>query len=569
VSPPRVRGTSGGVKLRSVTAILPRGGSHHPTKPSRFAQWRARVGDRIARSSRVFLLGLVVACGVEVLVDWNQTLMEINVLRNAVRQKGESYVGILSKASDDELAAKDRTGLERLTHGVFDDEDTVYVRFTDLGGAVVWDSLTREFGDAYAKRGKGGFVEHYTHAMERDTQGILTDPEAFRARVANSRYKDFAQTWTDATAKAIALVVPPKAEARARGIIVYQDRLRDENHERDDKVSYAIGTVRSDDGVTVGTVLVAFDMKRTNDAIGVKYLKFAGLVVFFVGLILVQNTVSRRNKLRLLDLEERYGAAKRALRDAMPRDEVRCGALLANGHVQQAKGPVDGMVWSAADEGESVLAVVIDPDGDGIDAAAVGLHVVRAFNARRKDGARPTLDDELRALGEAALSIPLTRPVGVALDPAHASGRRLARARRRADRRVPRAREPLRRAARRRGEQGPTRRARAQRGRAAGGRDRPARARVRDARTRPIGRRRLLREREAGRAGLRRRRRALPRADPRGRHRRPRRGRGDLGARPQRRAGRERHRRRGRDPRIGPDLIIVNWGPHHLWLRLS
>lgn len=415
MSPPRVRGTSGGVKLRSVTAILPRGGSHHPTKPSRFAQWRARVGDRIARSSRVFLLGLVVACGVEVLVDWNQTLMEINVLRNAVRQKGESYVGILSKARDDELAAKDRTGLERLTHGVFDDEDTVYVRFTDLGGAVVWDSLTREFGDAYAKRGKGGFVEHYTHAMERDTQGILTDPEAFRARVANSRYKDFAQTWTDATAKAIALVVPPKAEARARGIIVYQDRLRDENHERDDKVSYAIGTVRSDDGVTVGTVLVAFDMKRTNDAIGVKYLKFAGLVVFFVGLILVQNTVSRRNKLRLLDLEERYGAAKRALRDAMPRDEVRCGALLANGHVQQAKGPVDGMVWSAADEGESVLAVVIDPDGDGIDAAAVGLHVVRAFNARRKDGARPTLDDELRALGEAALSIPLTRPVGVLL----------------------------------------------------------------------------------------------------------------------------------------------------------
>ena len=52
---------------------------------SRFAEWRNRLADRLAQSSHVFLLGLVIACGVEVLVDWNQTLFEVNVLRDQVR----------------------------------------------------------------------------------------------------------------------------------------------------------------------------------------------------------------------------------------------------------------------------------------------------------------------------------------------------------------------------------------------------------------------------------------------------------------------------------------------------
>jgi hypothetical protein len=383
---------------------------------TRFAAWRARMSDRMARSSRVFLLGLVLACGIEVLVDWNQTLMEINVQRSSVRQKGESYVGILSHASGRELAVKNVPALDRLSHGIFDDDDAIYVRFTDASGAVVWDQLKSDFAEAFKQRGASdAFAEHYARPMQRDTNGILKDPEGFKARLAASRYKDFAQSWTDATAKVIALVVPPKPQASKHGLIIYQDRLRDENHQKDDKVSYAIGTILDEDGKDIGTILVAFDMLRTNETVRFKYVKFAGLVVFFVALILVQNTVSRRNKLRLLDLETRYSAAKKALRDAMPAKDVRCGALLASGHVEQAKGPVDGMLWSAADEGDSLLAVVIDPDGDGIDAAAVGLHVGRAFLARRNEASKPTLDDEMRALGEAAASIPLTRPIGLLL----------------------------------------------------------------------------------------------------------------------------------------------------------
>lgn len=377
--------------------------------PSRLAAWRARVADRLARSSRVFLLGLMVACGIEVVVDLNQTLFEINVLRSAIRQKGDAYVGILAKASDDELPAKDVAGLERLSAGIFDDEDAEYVRFTDTSGTIVWDKAKPD-----ADRAHGGFRAHFAHLMERDTREILDDPDGLKQRLASSRYKDFAQSWSDTTAKVAALVSPPKAKPATQGLIIYQDRLRDENHERDETTTYAIGTVVVD-GKNIGTALVAFDMERTNAGVRTKYLKFAGMVTFFVALILVQNTLSRRDKLRLLDLESRYVTAKKALAAALPDDDVKKGPLVAAGALDQAKGPVDGMIWGAGEEPSSLLVAAVDPDGDGIDAASVGLHVARTFRARRTGEDAPALDDEVRALGQAANEIPLTRPIGVFL----------------------------------------------------------------------------------------------------------------------------------------------------------
>ena len=381
----------------------------HAAPRSRFGAWRARLSERLARSSRVFLLGVVVACGVEVLVDWNQTLFEINVLRNAIREKGENYVGILGKASDDELAAGDQQGLERLTHGIFDDEDAFYVRFTDATGKVVWDKFDPDVPPGL-KLDPATLQRRFGPLMVRDTDRALHDPVGLQIRVANSRYKDFAQAWTDATAKVVAAIVPPKPAPPRRGVVIYQDRLRDEFHQKDDSISYAIGTVVGADGKDLGTVIVAFAMARTNQAVHVKYLKFAGLVTFFVGLILVQNIVARRNRLRLLDVQAKYATAKTALREAMPRKDVRSGALVASGAVEQARATIDGMTWSALDEGHAVLLLVVDPDGDGIDAAAVGLHVVRRFHRAREGGPAP-LGDELRALADAAKEIPLTRPL--------------------------------------------------------------------------------------------------------------------------------------------------------------
>lgn len=355
------------------------------------------------------------ACGIEVLADWNRTLFEINVLRSAVRQKGESYVGILAKASDDELRDKDKAGLERLSSGIFDDEEAAYVRFTDDHGTVVWDRVKPTYEERYKETHQDDFRAHYQKLMERDTTGMLDDPEDLQSLVNGSRFRDFAQAWTDTTAAITAVFsAPPPKPPNVRGVIVYEDRIRGEAGERDDKLTYAIGMVHLE-GKTVGTVIVAFDMTKTNDAVRAKMRKFGGTVLFFIALISVQNIMSRRNKLRLLDLEVRYREAKAALRAEVPKGDVRSGVLVASGALDQAKGPVDGMVWDAAQEDGSVLALAIDPDGDGIDAASVGLHVARTFEARRKGGQRVALDEEVRALGEAAGTIPLTRPIGIAL----------------------------------------------------------------------------------------------------------------------------------------------------------
>jgi len=384
------------------------------TPPSR-TPWRARVADRLARSSRVFLLGLMVACGIEVVVDLNQTLFEINVLRSAVRQKGEAYVGILAKASEDELAESDVAGLEHLSSGIFDDEDAEFVRFTDASGKVVWE---KEKASPEHPRA-ADFATHYAHLMERDEHAILTDPDGFKQRILGSRYKDFPQVYADTTARVAALVSPPKAAPTSHGLIVYQDRLRTDSHERDELTTYALGTV-VDDGKTVGTTLVAFDMERTNAGVRMKYLKFAGMVTFFVALILVQSTLSRRDKLRLLDLETRYATAKRALVKALPDKDLKLGSLVVCGALSQSKGPVDGMIWGAVLEDDSVIVLAIDPDGDGIDAAAVGLQVAKAFRAR--PATLRSLDDEVRALAQAATDIPLTRPIGVFVLRAHKAG---------------------------------------------------------------------------------------------------------------------------------------------------
>src|SRR5207245_5159658 len=105
-----------------------------PRPRSRLAQSLDRLAERLGRSGRVFLIGLLVACGIEVLVDWNSTLYEINVLRGSLRQKGEDYVDILRRAAQPAVEAYDWDALDELSRGLFDDEDVVYVRFSDAIG---------------------------------------------------------------------------------------------------------------------------------------------------------------------------------------------------------------------------------------------------------------------------------------------------------------------------------------------------------------------------------------------------------------------------------------------------
>lgn len=372
-------------------------------KESRFA----KLADRLARSSRVFMLGVIVACGVEVLVDWNATLFEINVLRDRMRERGFNYVGILVEATDSALAAGDTAALEKLTEGVFADEDVALVRFARPDGSIVWEKANGTFETAFqAERGKTP-RDYYASQLTRDVRDLLRDPELLKKNLAESRYRDFAQRWSDAMNKLVVRFAgPPKP--RPGVMVIYQDRLRTLDRKADDAVTYALAQVPGKSG-PAGALIVAFSMERTNAAIRTKYLKGFGMVVFFVGLILVQNVMSRRDKLRLLDLEARYAAAKKALREAFGKPHLE-GPLHVAAAIDQAPGAVDGMCWDVEVHEGSVTLAVIDPDGDGIDAAAVALHALKALRA-----SHDTPLEEARRVGASILDIPLTRPLGILL----------------------------------------------------------------------------------------------------------------------------------------------------------
>jgi hypothetical protein len=141
------------------------------------------------------------------------------------------------------------------------------------------------------------------------------------------------------------------------------------------------------------------------------------MIVFFVALILLQNISGRRDKLRLLDVGRRYAVAKQALHDAMQKEPVtlvtETGQLSVHGLIEQARESVDGMVWDAAERSGVIDLLIADPDGDGIDAAAIGLHILRTFRSRQQSGVPVKLDEDVRALGAATRDIPLTRPIGI------------------------------------------------------------------------------------------------------------------------------------------------------------
>src|SRR5205823_2428910 len=58
----------------------------------------ARLVARLDRSQHLFLAGLVVAFAVEIVVDWNATFRDVNVLRAGLRDKATHYAAILRLA---------------------------------------------------------------------------------------------------------------------------------------------------------------------------------------------------------------------------------------------------------------------------------------------------------------------------------------------------------------------------------------------------------------------------------------------------------------------------------------
>jgi hypothetical protein len=389
-------------------------------KPTRGDGWATRLKERFARSRRVFLMSLVIACGIEVLVDWNTTLFEINVLRGRVSERGVSYVHILAGAADEAMQRKDPKVLAQLSEGLFADEQVVFVRFVDTVGSVLYEQLEPGYAAAFQRRRPVPFGAYYDKQITRDLSGVMNDPDGQRQRMLKSRYRDFPQRWNDAVNALLTRFVARPPAKKDTGLVLYQQALRTEEHERDASLTWAFGTVTAPAG-PVGDVLVAFDMGPTNDSIQTKYLKGLGMVLFFVALILFQNVSSRQDKMRLLEVERRYAEAKRAIRDKMP-GAVGAGDLCAFSALDQAEGTVDGQIAVVSAHDGAIDLLVIDPDGAGIEAATLALSARQAFVDRRAGEPATDLLVEVGLLGDAGSRIPLSRPLGVILVHVDAAG---------------------------------------------------------------------------------------------------------------------------------------------------
>ena len=391
--------------------------------PSRLGRFADRLSERLGRSSHVFLAVLLVLCAIEVCVDWNATLYEINVLRATLREKAVNYADLLRKAAEGGLLAYDWDELDRLSAGVFEDEDVVYVRFSDVLGNTIYDRLRSEYGAHFEGEHSEPFRTHYRHVMERDAAGMLNDPLALKARMERSRYRDFIQQFTDVENRLIAYfsktpVIAHEPPPRA----LYQDRLADTSGGLDRELSYAIGAITTEHGDTYGVVLVAFRNAALNRAIFGKLMKGLAITLFFVGLILVQNILSRRAKLRLLDLESALGAARAAIRGALPDPPALGGRELG---IAFAQADRVGTVYDLRprDDGEIELLVAV-PAGSGVDAAFASVvlrDLYRRVIADREDV--PELEAAARALLGAYEQSPLGRPIELVLARISASGK--------------------------------------------------------------------------------------------------------------------------------------------------
>ena len=373
----------------------------------RFARLAGGLLDRLGRSSGVFFMVLIVLCGVEVAVDWNSTLFEINVLRAQLKEKATHYADLLRKAAEPALLAYDAEELDRLSAGLFDDDELVYVRFTDLLGNTLYDRLRPDYARTFVKKHKETFRAHYRHPMQRDAAGLANDPVGLRERMEKSRHRDFIQAFTDTENALIARFTSSPATAhQPPPRVLYQDRLADPSGARDSELSYAVGAITSAEGEVMGEVLVAFRHDKLNRAVAGKLLKGLGIVLFFVGLILVQNVSSRKSKLRLMDLEAAQKAAREAVRSTLPKTPTvpwgQVGVAL-----RQADG-VGGLIYDLrVEEGGALELLLAVPDGGGVDSAFAAVALLGVY--RRLSGAPDRRLEELFAEYDRA-------PLGRALD---------------------------------------------------------------------------------------------------------------------------------------------------------
>ena len=375
----------------------------------------ARIADRLDRSAHVFLIGVIVACAVEVAVDWNATLRDINVLRATMRQKGENYLGILRSAAADPLLAYDGDALDLLAQPLLDDGDVVYVRFSDALGNTVTDRLRPEYAKSFREANDGeSFREHYRRLIDRDTGGMISDPALLARHMEASRHRDFIQMWSDAESAIgrwwkSGKETPSVASQGPR--ILYQDRLADPNGSLDRRITWAIGAVVAEDDEPFGVVLIALDQQSVNAASRSKLYQGLAMTIFFVGLIVLQNISARRSKLRRLELEVALSSARTAIRGALPKVPALAWCDLGIGFAQDER--VGGTLYDLRAGESSIELLLAVPEGAGVDAAFASVVLRDVYRRETHEGA--PLDEQLWAMLRGYRVSPLARAVDVML----------------------------------------------------------------------------------------------------------------------------------------------------------
>ena len=158
-------------------------------------------------------------------------------------------------------------------------------------------------------------MSHYQHWLLRDLKGNPVRSRRLSAETCEQSVSRPAADGPDLMASILSHFVDPPPLPPLRAQVIYQDRLRDENHHRDNNTTWALAPLLADTpsgARKVGAVLVAFDMSRKpSDPEQVP--KGHRMVIFFLAPHPGAECQCATDKLRLWMSE-----------DAMLRQNVRC-----------------------------------------------------------------------------------------------------------------------------------------------------------------------------------------------------------------------------------------------------
>jgi hypothetical protein len=401
-----------------------------------------RLFSRLARSQHVFLAGLAVAFSIEIVVDWNSTFYEVNVLRAQLREKAVHYVSMMRLAAEDPLASHDNKRLRELIDRVLEDDEVCYVRIADPKGNTLVDA-----GAPLSTR--------YPKQLKRDIGGMLADPAALRERIAGSRHRDIFQAVTDTEDKVVHLFTTTVADPISHGMdaeLAYQDRLYDEKTRDEDRaVTWGLALISraaedparprpqktvgdddddddddnddSDDEAVkqpakkpAGLVLIALRTDHLRKAVRKKLIKGGAITIFFLFVILFQQLSARRAKMKLISLTDALGVAREAIASALPEKPPEVPGVESALAFEQAER-IGGTVYDVSlpdPANPKIIDVFLAcPEGSGVDVAFASVFIRdeqrrlrKALHRAEKD---PTPDLVLRDFLAAYSEAPIHR----------------------------------------------------------------------------------------------------------------------------------------------------------------